>query len=532
MALPGAGSFSAELCERWRRAQAAVDGDTAKSVSVSRAWVAVDAAVPAPAPLAVPLPPPAAHRGACTAGDVCAYDAALRVVAGGGALECVLDVDLFDALVRRLGERAQLALALHDECVRRLSAAGRARAATLKCMGLVGAAVGVVAGLPEAAWADVAIVETSTISGLQAKGAAALFGAPRSQNAFALDYHRGRERSRAALCAGGSECSVHGEVTQALTQQLLRALAAGRRGLDLSALSRERLGELVREAWAAAPRARAAAVALAPWLAYFHDRAPSNPLRGTCAEGVFMHNGWDAEQAAALLLPADDMQVVDFCASYSVRGRSETHQLAALFGVAWDEVVRRNAALTIQYVLAAMDGATVLHTNWDTEAYHRHLWWALGGADECAWRGLPALALAKPVTGEGYRGGAARLLTLGVQLATVVPLAGGERRVVRTLRLPCAPGVWSRPLATIGGRGRGRAACPFSQVLPFSSVTICRRLQLFHKFWSSTSAEPVPLPAVAVHSPSIRHREGPDARDLPGVRAHLRVLSRPVIPPR
>ena len=406
-----------------------------------------------PPPPAIVSPPPPAERGPCAPEDVRAYEAALRDVAGDGALERVLDRDLFAALVCRLGERAPVALALHDECVRRLAAAGRSRRAALKCMGLVGAAVGVVAGLPEAAWADVAIVETST---LRATGAAALFGAPRSQNAFALDYHRGRERSRVALRAGASECSVHGEVTQALTQQLLRALEAGWGGLDLSALSRERLGALVREAWAAAPRARRAAVALAPWLAYYHDHAPSNPLKGTCAEGVFMQNGWDAEQATALLLPLEEMQVVDFCTSYSVRGRSETHQVAALFGVAWDEVVRRNAALTVQFVLAAMDGATVVHTNWDTETYHRHLWWALGGADDArAWRGLPVLALAKPVTSEGYGRGAARLLALGMQLATVVPLfGGGERRVVRTLRLPPrAPEgrVWSRPLATVGG---------------------------------------------------------------------------------
>ena len=28
---------------------------------------------------------------------------------------------------------------------------------------------------------------------------------------------------------------------------------------------------------------------------------------------LVQQNGWDAEQAKALLLPADDMQVVDFC---------------------------------------------------------------------------------------------------------------------------------------------------------------------------------------------------------------------------
>ena len=360
-------------------------------------------------------------RARCTSEDVAAYQAALDWMQTGThcCLQRVLDSDLYAELERRLGDIASEALALHDECMHRLAACRQAaRPATLKCMGLFGAAIGLIAGLSQSEWAKVALMETSTMAGMQKKSAKTFFGAPRSENSFELTYSCHRKASREALLAAGdSDCSVHGEVTQALTQQLLRALdSPARRATDLSALSREQLGEMVCEAWAATCAARPVAIALAPWLAYFHDAAQSNPLKGSIAEGLFQFNGWAAHQAESLLLDVEEMEVVDFCSSYSCRGRSEISEISALFGVTGEELVRRNAALTMQFVLAATDEETVIYTNWDSETYHEQLWWAMGGVDkEQAWCGLPGLTLSWLRTiGKGYGGGATRMMSLGL----------------------------------------------------------------------------------------------------------------------
>ena len=278
-----------------------------------------------------------------------------------------------------------------------------------------------------------------------------------------LDYGDFKAASIRELGAA-SGCSVFGEVAKVLTQQLVRRVRSAcptLAGTNLGELSVDELHVLSREVWATSGDAgdamRRIVVPFASWLASFHDRSNDNALRGSCAEGLFQWNDWDLKQAQSLLLPIEQVEVVDFCYSISLRGSRETKDIEAAVGVKLPELTRRHAGLVMRHLLGSTADTTIV-TSWDSDAYHRYLWWSLTGSEHEPWCGTPYLAMAKLGTlGEGYEGGATRLLALGLHCMFVVPQVAPlscmplERNVMRTLRIPKSEGLWSRPVCTVGG---------------------------------------------------------------------------------
>ena len=198
--------------------------------------------------------------------------------------------------------------------------------------------------LGEAKERDIAIMETSRISGMQHKLNSLVFGSPRSQNAFELDYHVRKKLSCDALGApadeGGRVESVNGKLCQAFTRQLLRLVreAVVQRPLarPLASLALADMKAAVEELWqhnGGASRLQSTATAFAGWLAHYHDSGAHNPLIGTRAEGVFEFNKWAEFNCKRAMVDPLSTEILDFCCVFSIRGRSETADMASFLGM-------------------------------------------------------------------------------------------------------------------------------------------------------------------------------------------------------
>ena len=210
---------------------------------------------------------------------------------------------------------------LIDECVANVIQEAPPLAVAHKMRSIIGNALLILcADISDSKKADIAIMETSPIAGFQRMYAILCCGMPRSGNAHSVDEyvpHRQRSRERLTCPTKGTGKSVFGVATHLLTLILvrnLRSVQALRQQLLVRPKQLERavlrewrddvidaLESQVRDAECAALQAKQTLQTLACVLAYAHDAGDASPLKGTVMACLWQDNGWQYNQATALL---------------------------------------------------------------------------------------------------------------------------------------------------------------------------------------------------------------------------------------
>ena len=431
----------------------------AEHVAMTAPQTAQDVLTAAKVPLeAWPKEPPVAGLGLFQMAHVQQYQQAMLAAASHSSLLALLDQDLQDRFLERVGvpavaESNRVLRACHERMHHEATAEG----GTAKVLAIVGGAVMMI-HYQKVQPFDVAIVETSPVSGMQPECLElGLCGAPKEGNAHKISSCKSHlSLAKAALLGANSGCSVHGEMLQVMSEQLRRTQVADT--LDLATLSNDQLGRVTTDLWLAMPpRTRQVAVVLAAFQAFTHDPTPKNPHNDTRLQGLFHFNGWDQKEVTALVGTQNRCYIADLGSAHSIVGCNETQDLAEYWGIPWRKLIRMNVGLSAQFYLRGQPDHVKLLINWDTADYRQALWAALGGVGGGRpFAASPALATAQLRTlGEGYDG-AMVLLALGIQLVVIVCALGlgGARReqvVVMTMQLPPHDGLCARPLFTIGG---------------------------------------------------------------------------------
>ena len=210
---------------------------------------------------------------------------------------------------------------LIDACVANVVEGAPPLAVAHKMRAVMGNALLILgADISDSKKADIAIMETSPIAGFQRMSAILCCGMPRSGNSHSVDEyvpHRQRSRDRLTCSTKGTGKSVFGVATHLLTLILLRSLRgvqALRQQLLVRPKQLERavlrewrddvidaLESQVRDAECAALQAKQTLQALACVLAFAHDAGDASPLKGTIMACLWQDNGWQKNQATALL---------------------------------------------------------------------------------------------------------------------------------------------------------------------------------------------------------------------------------------
>ena len=216
---------------------------------------------------------------------------------------------------------ATMMFKLIDACVASVVKGAPPLAVAHKMRAVVGNALLILgADISDSKKADIAIMETSPIAGFQGMSAILCCGMPRSGNSHSVDEyepHRQRSRDRLTCPTKGTSKSVFGVATHLLTLILLRSLRgvqALRQQLLVRPKQLERavlrewrddvidaLESQVRDAECAALQAKQTLQALACVLAFAHDASDASPLKGTIMACLWQDNGWQKNQANALL---------------------------------------------------------------------------------------------------------------------------------------------------------------------------------------------------------------------------------------